>query len=271
MPVCSIVKKRQSTVDGHTLGGTIMKTFILNTALSSLSSKVAGLALLLVINLIFVCGASAQTKIEDGNRCWTFGGAAIYDPQTNVYGGEASLNRHVLYGGRHNVDWLIVAGCVQDKVLEHRIHTMAGVKYNLNANPHHRVHVGIKALVGAQEQLTGAPAGAKLTGVENDASFSAWLANANWSGKLRFAAAAGVDLGIKFKAASRFELIASFEMQYRPSEGHLETINQEIDFSGSSYLEAMSPEELQEKFQAEAKNLSKKFSPRVSLGFRIRL
>ena len=80
-----------------------------------------------------------------------------------------------------------------------------------------------------------------------------------------------MDLGFKFKAAPRFELIASFEMQYRPSEGHLETINQEFDFSGNSYIEAMSPEELQEKIQTEAKKLSKKFSPRVSLGFRIRL
>lgn len=237
----------------------------------NIMSVIVAAIMLLVINFVFVCGANAQTKIEDGNKCWTIGAAAIFDPQTTGFGGEVALNRHVLANGRHNLDWIVVAGGVKDDVLEHRLHGMAGLKYNLNADPHHRIRVGIKALVGGQEQLTGAPAGAKLSGVTDDASFNAWLANANWSGKLRFAAAAGVDVMFKFKAASRVEFIASFEMQYRPSEGKLETIDQKIDFSGSSYLEAMSSSELQQKFQTEADNLSKKFSPRVSLGFRIRL
>ena len=239
-----------------------MKTIANNNILSSI---------FVVIVMIFSTSASAQTKIENGNRCWTIGASAIYDPQNNGWGGQIELNRHILYGGRINVDWLITAGGVQDDILKHRLHGMAGVKLNLNANPHHMVRVGIKALVGGQEQMTGCPSGAKMSGINDAAAFDAWLASANWSGKLRLAAEAGVDLNFKFSQSSRVEFIASFTMQYRPYEGKIEGYDQTLDFSGSAYLEQMTPEELDAVFKDAAQDISKKFVPRVTLGFRFRL
>ncbi len=262
-------KKRQSTVDWLALGGKIMTSNNKKTY-----SRVARLATALVVFFFFVCGANAQTKLEDGNRCTLLGAGAIYDTQNNGIGGELQLTFHRLHGGVLNMDYSIKAGVVTDDVLsKHRMHAAAQIKWNVNANPHHRLRVGIFVAGGVMEQATAVPAGATASSFTDEASVKQWLAMATWSGKARGYAEGGLELTFKPKASSRWEIFANASYQHRFAEGNFESSDFTSKFDGSGNAQELTKEQVANIINNNSESISSKFSKgniRVSGGIRFR-
>lgn len=235
---------------------------------------IARLASVLVVLILSCVCASAQTKIEDGNRCALLGVGAIYDTQNNGVGGELQVTFHRLHRGVLSMDYSIKAGVVTDDVLsKHRMHAAAQVKWNINPQPHHRLHVGVFIAGGVMEQATAVPAGATASSFTDEASVKQWLAMATWSGKARGYAEAGVELTFKFKKSSRWQAFANASYQHRFAEGNIESSDFTSKFDGNGSSQALTKEQVAEIIKNNSDSFSSKFSKeniRISGGIRFR-